>query len=185
MQSSCKEEALKMKQKIILHIGELKRTPIGDFWLAASERGLVAVEWGCTRTEFETWLSRRFKRASEYGPGHVREAAKQVKEYLQGTRRLFTLEIDWTVLRPFQQEVLRDTCEIPYGETRTYKEIALHIGRPHAARAVGRAEATNPMPLVIPCHRVIGVDGKLHGYGMAEGLKTKAWLLLLEGAMIA
>jgi len=89
------------------------------------------------------------------------------------------------VLRQFQQLVLHATFEIPYGETRTYKEIAGHIGRPRAARAVGRAEATNPMPLILPCHRVIGMDGKLHGYGMAEGLKTKAWLLKLEGAMIA
>jgi O-6-methylguanine DNA methyltransferase len=168
-----------------LHIGQTGETPLGRFWLAASDLGLVAMEWGCSQAEFETWLARRFKRDCEYGPRHVREAAKQVKEYFQGTRRQFTLMIDWTVLRPFQQAVLRDTCEIPYGETRTYKEIALHIGRLHAARAVGRAEATNPLPLVIPCHRVIGVDGKLHGYGMAEGLKTKAWLLVMEGAMIA
>ena len=97
----------------------------------------------------------------------------------------FTLVIDWTVLRPFQQAVLQATYEIPYGETRTYKEIAERIGRPRAARAVGRAEATNPMPLVIPCHRVIGVDGKLHGYGLAEGVKTKEWLLKMEGAVIA
>ncbi len=81
------------------------------------------------------------------------------------------------MLRPFQQAVLQATYEIPYGETRTYKEIAERIGRPRAARAVGRAEATNPMPLVLPCHRVIGVDGKLHGYGLGEGVKTKEWLV--------
>jgi methylated-DNA-[protein]-cysteine S-methyltransferase len=93
--------------------------------------------------------------------------------------------VDWSLLRPFQQSVLRATYAIPFGETRTYKEIAEQVGHPNAARAVGRAEATNPMPLVLPCHRVIGMDGKLHGYGMAEGLITKAWLLKLEGAMMA
>ncbi len=168
-----------------LYIGQTGETRLGRFWLAASELGLVAVEWGQTRSEFEAYLTKRFKRTVEYAPGHVREAAKQLKEYLSGRRRVFTLVIDWTVLRQFQQSVLHATYEIPYGETRTYKEIAGQIGRPQAARAVGRAEATNPMPLVLPCHRVIGMDGKLHGYGMAEGLKTKAWLLKLEGAVMA
>jgi methylated-DNA-[protein]-cysteine S-methyltransferase len=168
-----------------LYIGPTGVTSLGRFWLAASDLGLVAVEWGQTQTEFEAYLTRRFKRTVEYAPGHVRQAAKQLKEYLSGRRRAFTLDIDWTVMRQFQQSALHATREIPYGETRTYKEIAGQIGRPRAARAVGRAEATNPMALVIPCHRVIGSDNKLHGYGLAEGLKTKAWLLKLEGAMIA
>ena len=158
---------------------------MGKFWVAASDIGLVAVEWGQTRAEFEAYLSKRFKHAAEYSPDHIREPAIQLVEYLSGQRQAFTLDIDWSVQRQFQQSVLRATLEIPYGETRTYKEIAGKIGRPRAARAVGRAEATNPVPLVIPCHRVIGVDGKLHGYGMVEGIKTKAWLLKLEGAMIA
>jgi methylated-DNA-[protein]-cysteine S-methyltransferase len=81
--------------------------------------------------------------------------------------------------------VLKLVYAIPRGETRTYSEIAHQLRRPRAARAVGRANATNPMPIVIPCHRVIGTDGKLHGYGGGEGLKTKAWLLQLEGAVIA
>jgi O-6-methylguanine DNA methyltransferase len=141
-----------------LYIGQTGETPLGRFWLAASDLGLVAVEWGQTQAEFEAWLSRRFKRTVVYAPQHIRQAARQLKEYLSGQRRAFTLVIDWTVLRQFQQAVLHVTYEIPYGETRTYKEIAVHIGRPHAARAVGRAEATNPMPLVLPCHRVIGMD---------------------------
>jgi O-6-methylguanine DNA methyltransferase len=174
-----------MDQKTTLTIGETGKTPIGKFWLASSELGLVAVEWGLTRAEFEAYLTRRFKRAARYAPKNLREAETQLREYLAGRRRAFTLVIDWTVLRQFQQSVLHATYEIPYGETRTYKEIAEAIGRPRAPRAVGRAEATNPMPLVIPCHRVIGVDGKLHGYGMAEGVKTKAWLLQMEGAVIA
>ncbi len=168
-----------------LYIGETGDTLVGNLWLAVSEAGLVAVEWGLTRLEFESYLMRRFKRSAVVAPGYVREAAFQLREYLAGDRGHFTLPIDWTVLSRFQQSVLHATYDIPRGETRTYKEIAESVGRPRSARAVGRAEATNPMPLVIPCHRVIGTDGKLHGYGMAEGLKTKAWLLKLEGAVIA
>jgi methylated-DNA-[protein]-cysteine S-methyltransferase len=168
-----------------LYIGQTGKTILGKFWLAVSDLGLVSVEWGQTRAEFDAYLSRRFKRTVEYAPEYVDQAASQLTEYLSGQRQVFTLVVDWTVLRSFQQSVLQATCRIPYGETRTYKEIAASHGNPRAARAVGRAEATNPMPLVIPCHRVIGMDGKLHGYGMAEGIKTKAWLLKLEGVMIA
>ena len=111
--------------------------------------------------------------------------AKELREYLEGKRREFTFPIDWSIFRPFQKEALQRVFEIPYGETRTYSEIAIEINRPRAYRAVGRANATNPMPLVIPCHRLIGTDGKLHGYGGGEGLETKEWLLKMEGAVIA
>jgi methylated-DNA-[protein]-cysteine S-methyltransferase len=180
--STLKKRGVEMEK---LYFGQTGRTPLGKFWVAVSELGLVALEWGQTRAEFEAYLSKRFKRAVEFSPKHIQDATNQLNEYLSGQRRTFTLVIDWTVLRQFQQSVLHATYEIPYGETRTYKEIAIHVGSPRAARAVGRAEATNPVPLVIPCHRVIGMDGKLHGYGMVEGIKTKAWLLKLEGAMIA
>jgi O-6-methylguanine DNA methyltransferase len=173
-----------VQKKSALYFGETSETPIGKLWLAVSDLGLVAVETGLTQAEFESYLVKRFKRAVELAPERVREAAVQLNEYLYGRQRAFTLMIDWTVLRPFQQAVLQATSEIPYGETTTYKEIAERIGRPHAARAVGRAEATNPMPLVLPCHRVIGVDGKLHGYGLGDGVKTKEWLLKMEGALM-
>jgi methylated-DNA-[protein]-cysteine S-methyltransferase len=111
--------------------------------------------------------------------------AKQVFQYLSAQRRDFTFAVDWSILRPFQRTVLEAVFAIPYGETCTYAEIAARIGRPNTYRAVGRANATNPMPLVIPCHRVIGMDGKLHGYGGGDGLPTKEWLLQLEGAVLA
>ncbi len=168
-----------------LFIGQASQTPLGDLWIAVSEAGLAAVAWGRSQAEFEAWLVRRFKRPVEFNPKRTAQAATELREYLAGKRRHFTLVVDWTLLRPFQQAALRATYEIPYGETRTYKQIAERIGKPKAARAVGRAEAANPMPLVIPCHRVIGTDGKLHGYGLGEGIKTKEWLLKLEGALIA
>ncbi len=168
-----------------LSIGHASQTPLGDLWIAVSEAGLAAVAWGQSQAEFEAGLIRRFKRPVEPNPKMTAQAATELREYLAGKRRHFTLVIDWTLLRPFQQAVLRATYEIPYGETRTYKQIAEQIGKPRAARAVGRAEAANPMPLVIPCHRVIGTDGKLHGYSLGEGTKTKEWLLKLEGALIA
>jgi O-6-methylguanine DNA methyltransferase len=163
----------------------LRRTPLGDLWLAASDLGLVAVEWSPSRAEFEAYLAKRFKRPVEHAPDKVRDASREIREYLAGKRHKFTIAIDWSVMQPFQQAALQATFAIPYGETRTYAELATQVGRPRAARAIGGAEATNPMPLVIPCHRVIGADGKLHGYGGGEGLKTKEWLLRLEGAVSA
>ena len=174
-----------MDQGEILYVGEARGTPLETLWLAVSRRGLAAVTAGGTRQEFEAWLVKNFKRPVEYQPKKTAQAAAELQEYLEGERRFFTQTIDWTLLRPFQQAVLKATSEIPYGETATYKGIAEKIGRPTAARAVGRAEATNPMPLVIPCHRVLGSDGKLHGYGFGQGLHTKEWLLKLEGVLFA
>jgi methylated-DNA-[protein]-cysteine S-methyltransferase len=168
-----------------LYIGQLTGTPLGDIWLAVSDLGLVAVEWAESEADFSSWLARRFKHPVELAPERVGQAARELGEYLNGERREFSIPIDWSVMRPFQQRVLQLTFAIPYGETRTYRDLALEIGNPHSARAVGRAEATNPMALVIPCHRVIGSDGKLHGYGGGNGLPTKEWLLKMEGAVLA
>lgn len=108
-----------------------------------------------------------------------------MKEYLAGKRTAFTIPIDWTFLTPFQREALQAVFRIPYGETRTYLDIAREINRPRASRAVGAANAMNPIPIIVPCHRLLGVDGKLHGYGGKGGLGTKEWLLRMEGAVIA
>lgn len=168
-----------------LYLGLLKHTPLGDLWVAVSENGLVAVEWADSKVTFDAYLTKRLKRPSLLNTDKTAASLRQLDEYLRGDRTAFTFPIDWDTLRPFQREVLQITFAIPYGETRTYGEIARQMGRVRAARAVGRAEAINPMPLVIPCHRVIGMDGKLHGYGGGEGLKTKEWLLKMEGAVIA
>ena len=167
-----------------LYIGELNGTPIGDLRLAISDLGLVAVEWADSQAQFDSYL-RRFDRPIEPNARKIAPYARELREYLNGKRNTFTIPIDWSLFRAFQREALQAVFRIPYGETCTYHDIAIEMGRPNAARAVGRANATNPMPIVIPCHRVIGRDGKLHGYGGGEGLKTKEWLLRLEGAVIA
>jgi len=163
-----------------ISIAHTSPTPIGDIWLAVSEAGLVAVEFPTTPEEFAAQLQARHICAVELSPEKVQDAIRQVTEYISGQRKAFDLAIDWSVLNDFQQKALELTFAIPYGETRTYQGIAAALGNPRAARAVGRAEATNPMPIVIPCHRVVGADGKLHGYGGGDGLPTKAWLLNLE-----
>jgi methylated-DNA-[protein]-cysteine S-methyltransferase len=167
-----------------LYTGQLKDTPLGDLWLAVSADGLAAVDWAASELVFQEFLTKRFKRPIEKDARRLKQAAGQLEQFLQGKLKVFSLPIDWSLLRTFQQSVLKVTYAIPYGDTRTYGQIAAEIGRPTAARAVGRAEATNPMPLVIPCHRVIGADGKLHGYGGGQGLPTKEWLLKMEGAFM-
>jgi methylated-DNA-[protein]-cysteine S-methyltransferase len=176
---------VKMAMDSPLYLGSLKHTPLGDLWIAVSENGLVAVEWDQDKSDLDAYLTKRLKRPASLNPDKTAASLLQLNEYLYADRKAFTFPIDWGLLRPFQREVLQITFSIPYGETRTYNDIAHQMGRERAARAVGRAEATNPMPLVIPCHRVIGTDGKLHGYGGGEGLKTKEWLLKMEGAFIA
>jgi O-6-methylguanine DNA methyltransferase len=167
-------------------IGSIHTTRLGEVWVALSERGLVTVEFGVSRANFEATVRKQTHRQVGSAPAAkdsrtLAQVTHQIKEYIDGKRRVFNLEIDWSIITSdFQRDALRAVFSIPYGQTRTYAQVAAQIGHPEAPRAVGRANATNPMPLVIPCHRVIGTDGKLHGYGGVGGLKTKAWLLKLE-----
>ena len=164
-----------------IYLGELNNTPLGDLRLAASDLGLLAVEWADSQPELDRYLF-RFKQSVEKNQRIIQPYAKELGEYLKGKRRDFTFAIDWSTLKPFQLKTLKAVYAIPYGRIKTYADIAMQIGHPIAYRAVGRANATNPMPLVIPCHRVIGTDGKLHGYGGGDGLPTKEWLLKMEHA---
>lgn len=163
-----------------ISVSLLPDSPLGPVWVAVTTAGLVALDILAGGEEFlESLKKRGYKEFSRDSEMSLR-AALQVGEYLEGKRRSFDLPIDWQVLKPFQRQVLQATYAIPYGHTATYAELAGSVGKPGAARAVGRAQATNPIPLVIPCHRVVGTDGKLHGYGAAQGLVTKAWLLKME-----
>jgi methylated-DNA-[protein]-cysteine S-methyltransferase len=164
--------------KTEIFVTQLSDTPLGPVHVAWTARGVLAIEIGGNLDSFGTQLAKRLG-----GTITIEETGiipRQVGEYLAGKRKRFEVDMDWALCTPFQRQVLEKQLAIPYGETRTYGELAAQLGKPLAARAVGRAGATNPIPLIIPCHRVIGTDGTLRGYGAPGGIQTKAWLLTLE-----
>jgi len=149
---------------------------IGSFWLERNARGLTHCEMLAENAPTETSVSS----ASSADP-LLQQAANEVQAYLMGSLKAFSLPLDLSDLTPFQQEVLAAVALIPWGQTRSYSEVAAQIGKPNAIRAVGNALAHNPLMLFVPCHRVIGSDGKLHGFSAPQGLTLKAWLLTHEG----
>jgi methylated-DNA-[protein]-cysteine S-methyltransferase len=115
-----------------------------------------------------------------YSEKHTREVLNQLRAYLSQELKDFSVPINWTGYTKFQKAVLQQTCKIPYGETRSYRDIAVAVGSPNAFRAVGQAEKRNQIPLVIPCHRVIGSDGNLTGYGGKNNTDIKALIINFE-----
>ena len=144
------------------------RSPIGDLLLVASEEGLVRVEFPPAQSD-----TRR-------DDAPFTAVMRQLDEYFAGTRKQFDVPL---ALRgtPFQIEVWNTLLRIPYGETRSYADIARSIGRPTATRAVGAANGANPIPIIVPCHRVIGSNGTLTGFG--GGIAVKRRLLDLEAGI--
>ncbi len=168
-------------------MGKLENTPIGTIWVAASDDGLVGVSLWDDEKRFTAEISRHTGTSVDVdaaGGPVVTTALTELDEYLRGQRRDFTVPIDWSILTPFQREVLEHVRDVDYGQTTSYGAIAQRLGQPGAMRAVGRANATNPYPIIVPCHRILGADGRLHGYGARGGLETKAWLLSLEGSWL-
>jgi methylated-DNA-[protein]-cysteine S-methyltransferase len=170
---------------------ELKDTPIGPIGLAASERGLVRISlYGAEGLYRDNHFAPRSRSAGPFfeaarpAPSFLVGGAAQVKEYLLGKRRAFDLPLDLDGFTPLGLQILAACRAIPFGEICTYQQLAASVGRPGAARFVGNMMARNPLPLVIPCHRVVGSDGRLHGFGAPGGLVTKASLLTLEGHSI-
>jgi methylated-DNA-[protein]-cysteine S-methyltransferase len=153
-------------------------TPVGDLLVAATDRGLARIHFGPDGQEEE--LARIFGVRVLRAPlDHVR---RELDEYFAGTRREFDLPIDLRIA-PFNVEVLHELARVPYGTTTTYGTLAAQVGRPRAARAIGTVMNRNPIPIVLPCHRVVGANGSLTGY--AGGLDRKLQLLTLEGAILA
>ncbi len=153
------------------------KTPLGEMTAAASEEGICLLEFSEDRTivsEYEhltSFFNARVKRGSNR---HLRNLKKQLKEYFRGKRQEFTLPL---VIHgtQFQKDAWEELNKIPFGATSTYLEQAEAIKKPGALRAVGHANASNRIAIIIPCHRVIGTDGTLVGYG--GGLVRKKWLL--------
>lgn len=147
----------------------ISHTPIGNLVLAGDAAGLRHILFAADDLP-AGWT---------HDPAFLPAARQQLAEYFAGTRRVFDLPLA-PAGTPFQQRVWHALCDIPYGRTISYGALAQRIGNPAAARAVGLANNRNPLPIVIPCHRVIGADGSLTGYG--GGLHVKEHLLALEGA---
>lgn len=162
--------------------GRLSDTPIDHLWVATAACGLVAVMFRNDEETFRQYVTKLAGVEPLRDQSAVAPVMNELTAYLNGELKAFSLPICWGVMTEFQQKSLREVCAIPYGEVRTYNQIAHAVGNPKAIRAVGRANATNPMPLVVPCHRVIGSDGTLRGFG--GGLETKAQLLRMEGSWL-
>lgn len=149
-------------------------SPVGELTLMASDKGLAAILW----ENDDPHRVRLGPRSEDRAHPVLREAERQLGEYFAGTREVFDLPLDFHGT-DFQKRVWQQLLAIPFGETRSYGEIARALGQPTASRAVGAANGKNPISIVAPCHRVIGAGGALTGF--AGGLEAKQRLLALEG----
>jgi O-6-methylguanine DNA methyltransferase len=155
-------------------------SPLGTLWAAASETGLWAMDYAIDEARFRARCQKRGDVKLVVAPGAVRHYLDIELAMLNGTQKSFDLPIDWTGMTEFQMRVRQAVMAIPAGRTASYGEIAAKVGKPDAARAVGRVNATNPLLFAVPCHRVIGADGSLTGYGGVGGVDTKRKLLAIE-----
>ena len=154
-------------------------SPVGPLVLAATDDGLVTISYQATDQVLDVLATRVSPRVVAF-PARLDRARRQLDDYFAGTRRSFYLELDWRLMTPFQQSIMRVVHDVPFGHVATYQQVATAIGRPTASRAAGGANARNPLAIVVPCHRVVGSDGSLTGY--AGGMERKAFLLELEGS---
>jgi methylated-DNA-[protein]-cysteine S-methyltransferase len=157
-------------------------SPFGDLVVATTPRGLVRLAYpdedrDRVLQELATRVSPRMMEA----PGRLDAVRRQLEEYFAGTRQRFDVPVDYELTRGFTRKVLRATSLIPFGSLSTYMEVAGRAGNPRAYRAAGNALGSNPIPIVVPCHRVVHADGGLGGY--TGGLDRKRFLLSLEGAL--
>lgn len=160
-------------KSLMAYVHKIVKTPVGALTLVASDKGLAAILWE---------NDRQGRVRLDIGPENrahkiLAEAERQLLEYFTGKRSGFDLPLDFTGT-PFQKKVWAALCDIPFGETRSYADIAREVGSPKAVRAVGSANGKNPISIVAPCHRVIGKNGRLTGF--AGGLEVKEFLLGLE-----
>ena len=159
-------------------------SPLGKLTVAATPRGLVRISYDEFRDAEETLedLARRISPRVLEAPARLDPVRRELDEYFDGRRTEFDVPIDWALSAGFTREVLRATARIGYGQVSSYAQVAAEAGSPRATRAAGNALGSNPMPVVVPCHRVLRTGGSLGGY--TGGLERKEFLLRLEGALL-
>ena len=161
---------------------DLFDSPIGALLVASSERGVCRISFNPEPERELDQLAAAVGTRVLRSPRRLDEARRELDEYFEGERTSFALPVDLALAGAFQRAVLEELARVPYGETTTYGSLAARVGKPRAARAVGGAMNRNPIPIVLPCHRVVGSTGTLVGYG--GGLDRKRALLELEGASL-
>lgn len=158
-------------------------SPVGPLLIATTDHGVCEIAFGANENEAQ--FLRRL-RGRGFRPMHdqdaIRGVAAQLSEYFQGKRNRFEVPLDVSGITPFTKSVLRATAEVPFGHLTSYRGIAERIGQPSATRAVGNALGRNPIPVIIPCHRIVRSDSSLGGY--AGGIEIKERLLALEGVLL-
>jgi O-6-methylguanine DNA methyltransferase len=185
------EQALSRNVENVVHYDYISHPLLGKIYAAATEEGLFALDFDLSEDDFikriesdKAQLSSGQKlsgRIALRSVEKIKPILEQVQEYLNGNRNNFDLSLDLSRISEFHRKVLLETRQVPRGQVVTYADIARKIGKPGAARAVGQALRRNPIPLIIPCHRVIASDGSLRGYKGLIGIQTKATLLKMEG----
>jgi methylated-DNA-[protein]-cysteine S-methyltransferase len=162
---------------------DVVESPVGELFVGVSDRGLCVISYEADPDLQVERLARGFGSRVLRSPRPVDPARRQLDEYFAGTRKRFDLDVDLRLARDFGRIVLEELGRVPFGEVTTYGALAAKAGKPKAARAVGTIMNRNPIPIVLPCHRVVGANGSLVGY--AGGLERKQTLLRLEGALLA
>lgn len=157
-------------------------SPLGELVAAMTPRGLAVLHYtlGNTDATLEE-VARRLSPRMISSPKSLQQVARQLDEFFKGKRKDFDLQLDWSLLHGFTRKVLQVTARIPYGKTLTYSEVAAKAGSPRGMRATGNALGANPIPIIVPCHRVLRSDGTVGGY--TGGPEKKIHLLQLEGRL--
>ena len=157
-------------------------TPFGRYLAAATAKGLVTLSFESDYDEVLEQLSRKISPRVLEAPAKLDEVRRELDEYFEGDRHDFDIPLDWQLSSGFMQRVLRATAKIPYGGVATYRDVATRAGNPKAMRAAGNALGANPIPIIVPCHRVVRTGGAVGNYGGGPDMKRA--LLQLEGALL-